>query len=49
MVGIRGWLSWLICRMEKCLQYTSYKLDERLGEMVGLGESLLEVFCEKLF
>ena len=29
-------------------KYTLYKLGEKLREMLGLGESLLEVLCEKL-
>ena len=41
MVVIRGW-------MQTCFKYTSGKLGERLGEMLGLGESFLEVLFEKL-
>jgi hypothetical protein len=34
--------------MQTWFKYTSFKMVERLGKMLGLGESLLEVLSEKL-
>ena len=34
--------------MQTCFKKTLCKLGKRLGEMFGLGESLLEVSCDKL-
>ena len=33
---------------QTCFKYTSCKLGERLGEIMGLGESLLKVLRDKL-
>ena len=33
--------------MQTCFKYTSCRLSERLGEMLGPGESFLEMLCEK--
>ena len=35
--------------MQTYFKYISCKLGERLGEILDLDDSLLEVLCEKLF